>query len=78
MEKDDIERMYWFTVMDSAELLAHADVSIDTFLGDVYNAVHKLKPSSGNISGLLAILDQLSQERIRLDAEAVKNEVFKT
>ena len=77
MEKHDLEQFYWFTVSDSAELLAHANVDIETFLGDVFDSLLKSKPTAGNLVPLLAVLDKLNEERQRLNAEALKSEIFK-
>jgi len=40
-------------------------------LNDVYEALKRTKPESGNCVALLAILDQLAQERIRINANTV-------
>ncbi len=71
MENDDLERIYWFCVSDCVDLLAHGSTDIETLLNDVYEALKRTKPESGTCVALLAILDQLSQERTRINANTV-------
>ena len=71
MENDDLERIYWFCVSDCVDLLAHGSTDIETLLNDVYEVLKRTKPTSGNCVALLAVLDQLSEERARINANSV-------
>ena len=77
MENDDLERMYWFTVMDSAKLLTTAHIGIDVFLSDVYDSVVSLNSTDPAVLDLLSILDQISQQREIKNANTIAEQVFK-
>ena len=77
MENDDLERMYWFTVMDSAKLLTTANIGIDVFLSDVYDSVVSLNSTDPAVLDLLSILDQISQQREIKNANSIAEQIFK-
>ncbi len=77
MENDDLERMYWFTVMDSAKLLTTAHIGIDVFLSDVYDSVMSLNSTDPTVLDLLSILDQISQQREIKNANTIAEQIFK-
>ena len=77
MEKLDQERLYWFTVQDTAELFVHNNIDVSTFLGDVLDSVLRCGPESRQAFQILRILDQFSQLQDIDNANEIADEVFK-
>lgn len=77
MENDDLERMYWFTVQDSAKLLTIPHIALDVFLADVFDSVTKLDPTNPTVIDLLAVLDELNTFMETKRANEAASEVFK-
>jgi hypothetical protein len=76
MEKFDIERYYWFTVQDCAEILSTSGTDIETFMGDVFDSVLKLDANANVLPKLMAILDQLSQQRDIDNANQIAKQIL--
>jgi hypothetical protein len=78
MENQDLERFYWFTVQDCAEIVSTTGTDIETFIGDVYDSVLKLDANAPVLPKLMALMATLNNERNIERANQIADEVLKT
>ena len=77
MENEHLDRVYWFTVNDCADMFTDSGVSVETFLGDVLDSVLRVRPESRQAFQLLGILEYFSQLKDIDDANQTASEIFK-
>ena len=75
--ENDLERVYWFTVNDCADMFTNSGVSVETFLGDVLDRVLQSRPESRQAYQLLTMIDKLDQQKEIDNANQIASEVFK-
>jgi hypothetical protein len=74
---NDLERIYWFTVNDCANMFTDSGVNVETFLGDVLDRVLQSRPESRQAYQLLTMIDKLDQQKDIDNANQIASEVFK-
>jgi hypothetical protein len=75
--ENDLERVYWFTVNDCANMFTDSGVNVETFLGDVLDRVLRSRPESRQAYQLLTMIDKLDQQKEIDNANQIASEVFK-
>jgi hypothetical protein len=75
--ENDLERIYWFTVNDCANMFTDSGVNVETFLGDVLDRVLQSRPESRQAYQLLTLIDKLDQQKDIDNANQIASEIFK-